>query len=495
MRNSPIAPFVFILATLTLLLAVPVGGDVAAADDRPMLTKVEKKDLPIEVEVSGMFQAEDKERIAVEPEEYSGELIIKQIVDEGTAVEEGDQLLEFELDNLKKAITEAQNEVDDANVKLQKARAELGTLKIDQDVALQRVNKELELARLAVEGEEKTVAYKKEEKETEIRRRENQFRDQQVNFEQLKKLYDSRELHTDTEAILVEREAKRLEEAQFDLKKLYRDFEHFKKYELNVELEKKKLELIEKQGAKKKEELKFSADLAEKEAGVRKAQRELDKTDEKVSDLEKDRDSLKVLAPRSGIVFYGTIGGDDLFSDVVIFSGSNIRQNLRIGGRVRTHETLLTVASMEKLSVEMKVLENDIQHMKEGLSITLRPDAFPDLEIKGQIDKVDQIASRGGFLSSVKEFKVKASYSKTYPQLRAGMNCRVVVHADSVPDAIQVPVLAVFEEEGKYFCYLDEAGKPSKRQVSLGATNGRAVQISEGLRPGDDVYLYDPYRE
>jgi multidrug efflux pump subunit AcrA (membrane-fusion protein) len=79
--------------------------------------------------------------------------------------------------------------------------------------------------------------------------------------------------------------------------------------------------------------------------------------------------------------------------------------------------------------------------------------------------------------------------------LRAGMNCRVTVHADSIPDAVQVPVIAVFQDEGSYYCYLDEGGKPSKRLVKLGATNGRHVQITEGLRPGGQVYLYDPYRE
>ena len=150
---------------------------------------------------------------------------------------------------------------------------------------------------------------------------------------------------------------------------------------------------------------------------------------------------------------------------------------------------------MEKLSVRMRVPENDIQHMKDGLHISIRPDAFPDLVIEGKIDKVDQVASRGGFFSSVQEFKVKASYEGTFPQLRAGMNCRVTVHADSVPDAMQVPVIAVFEDAGNYFCYLHDAGKPAKRQVKLGATNGKAVQITEGLKPDDQVYLYDPFRE
>ncbi|MEW6744295.1 MAG: efflux RND transporter periplasmic adaptor subunit [Planctomycetota bacterium] len=481
-------------ALLPLVALVGLASGAISAEEKQMLATVEKKDLPIEVAVPGMFQAEDKERIAIEPEEYSGDLIIKWIVAEGTAVKKGDSLLEFEVDTLKKAIGKAENEVDDATVELRKAEADLEALKIDQAATLQRILKELELAQLAVEAEQQLTTYKVQEKETEIERRVNSVRDKEVNFEQLKRLYEGRELHTETEAILVEREAKSLEEAKQDLQKLRRDYEHFKKYELYVELEKKKLEVLKQEAEKKKQDVKFAADLGEKEAAVRKAQRGVEEAKEKVAKLQTDLQNLKVPSPRDGIVFYGTIGSEDLFADVVVFTSGSFRQNLRIGGRVKTHETLLTVASMEKLAVEMKVLENDIQHMKEGLQVSIRPDAFPDLQIKGTINTVDQIAKRGGLLSTVQEFQVKASYEGTYPQLRAGMNCRVTVHADSVPEALQVPVIAVFEEEGRHYCYLEDAGKAAKREVKLGATNGKVVQIVEGLRTGDKVYLYDPFR-
>ncbi|MFO0983476.1 MAG: HlyD family efflux transporter periplasmic adaptor subunit [Planctomycetota bacterium] len=484
------------LLTSVSLIAFTRAPDQGSApkDVNAMTATVEKKDLPIEVEVTGSFQAVDKERVALEPDEYSGDLIIKSIVAEGAAVKMGDHLLEFEVESLKKAMTDAEGDVSEAEVKVQKAQADLESLKIDQDVELKRVMKELELAQQAVQGEDETCATKRGEKETEIRRKENSIKDQEVNFEQLKKLYDSRDLHTSTESILVEREQKQLDESKFDFEKMKRDFEHFKKYTLYVDLEKKKLDVLKQEGEKKKQELKFAADLAEKNGAIKKAEREVTKAKEKVEHLQKDLANLRVTSPRDGVVFYGTLGSDDVFEDVVVFGSSGVRQNLRIGGRVRTHETLLTVASMAKLSVEMKVLENDIQHMREGLKITVRPDAFPDLAIAGALEKVDQVASRSGFLSSVQQFKIKAAYEGTYPQLRAGMNCRVTVHADSIPEATQVPVVAVFEEEGKYFCYADEAGKPVKRQVKLGATNGQNVQIVEGVKASETVYLYDPFR-
>ena len=157
-----------------------------------------------------------------------------------------------------------------------------------------------------------------------------------------------------------------------------------------------------------------------------------------VDQLSQDRDNLKIVSPRDGILFYQTIGNDSPLG-VVSFGGS-LRNELRVGGRVKTHSILLTVATMERLSIKMQVLENDIQHMKTGLPITVRPDAFPSLQLAGKLTEVDQIASRTEIFSTTRRFTVKGKCSQTATQLRAGMNCRVTVHADVVPDAVQVPI-------------------------------------------------------
>ncbi|MBU0754197.1 MAG: hypothetical protein KJ645_03605, partial [Planctomycetes bacterium] len=139
-----------------LILLIPFPNQARAQEDS-MMSVAEKKDLPIEVELSGTFQAEDTTRVALEPEEFSGSLIIKTIVDEGISVKEGDLLIEFEVDELEKAITKAENGLDDKKVDLTKAQTELETLRIDQEVTLKRVNKEVELARNDVAGEQEKI--------------------------------------------------------------------------------------------------------------------------------------------------------------------------------------------------------------------------------------------------------------------------------------------------------------------------------------------------
>ena len=147
---------------------------------------------------------------------------------------------------------------------------------------------------------------------------------------------------------------------------------------------------------------------------------------------------------------------------------------------------------MKNLSVKMQVRENDIQYMKTGLPITIRPDAFPAMQLGGTLTKVDQIASRTDVFSNARRFTVRGACEVEGGQLKSGMNCRVVVHADVVPDAIQVPIVSVLEEGGNYYCHVKNEGGYERREVSIGLANDQNVQVTEGLRTGEVVYLYDP---
>ncbi|MEM8678540.1 MAG: HlyD family efflux transporter periplasmic adaptor subunit [Planctomycetota bacterium] len=469
------------------LVSFPLSS--VQAQDEALTAKVVKEDLAIDVELPGVFIAEDKDELAMEPAEYRGDLIVTKILPEGTSVKKGDVLMEFDADKLERALEEAEDKEIDADVEMKKAEAERKAAEIDHATALGQLQKELEIAqkKLAAATEQATLAL--EEKDKEIKDAKDRIKDAEVDFQQLKELYVERELHTATENILIEREERKLENMKKGLDKQLRDLEHFKKFENSEEIEAAELEIAKKQSEIDKKKIEVEAELAEKTAAVSKAQRKLERESRTVTNLKEDRGDLQLISPRDGVLFYQTTGSD-MPMGVVSFGG--MRNELRVGGRVKTHAILLTVATMERLSVKMQVLENDIQHMKEGLNITIRPDAFPSLRIDGQLSKVDHVASRQNFFSEVRRFTVKGDYDGVYPQLRSGMNCRVTVHADSVPDAVQVPVVAVIEEGGDHYCYVQNGSKPRKQKVKIGMANEDSVQILEGLKPNEVVYLVAP---
>ncbi len=478
--------------TLIILLLVPLLAQptaVRAQGDQDLTAKVSKGDLRIEVEVMGSFVADDKDEIAMEPSKYRGDLIVTKILPEGVPVKKDDVLMEFDTDKLDEALEEAQNEVTDANVELQKAKAERDSAQIDSESNLAQLQKELEFAQrevaAAVEKQELELA----EKEKGISDEERSLADAQVNFKQLIELYEERELHTATENILIEREKQKLVDQERKIATLRKELEFFMKFEKTKTQQEKQLEVQKKQAEIKKESITLEAAVAEKQSVVDKAQRKVDAAQRKADGLKKDREQLRVVSPRDGILFYKTTGSND--SPIINFGQSN-QDELKVGGRVKTHGILLTVATMDNLSVKMQVKEDDIQHMKKGLPITVRPDAFPSLRLKGKLTKVDQIASRTDVFSNARRFTVRGKCTDKAVQLRAGMNCKVVVHSDVVPDAIQVPIVAVIEESGRYYCNVKKGSTHEKREVKIGLSNEEHVQITEGLRTGEVVYLNDP---
>lgn len=492
MQLSRVALLASVALLATNTATVPAATSVDRGElDASLTARVKQEVLPIQVELAGVFVSENKDEIRMEPKEYRGDLIVTMLREEGESVLEGDVLMEFDESSLTRALEEAQNEGTDAEVELTKAQSDQDAFEIERTSSLRRLAREVALAELALEAARDKALTEQKKKERSIRDAEERLADGEVDYQQLIELYEERELHTATENILIDREKRKVRDMKRSLEDTRNDVAHWEKFEKNKDVDEKELDLAKKQAELSKTEIQYRGDLAEKDAAVAKAQRNLDKATKKVNELEQDSQSLQVVSPRDGVVFYGTTG-HDMPAGVIFMGGRN--NEMRVGGRVRTHDVLMTIAAMENLAIKMRVLENDIQHMKAGLPISVHPDAFPNLKLSGRLTQVDQVASREGFFSEVREFTVKGSYEGVFPQLRSGMNCRVTVLADSVPDAVQVPVVAVFEDAGDHYCFVKDGQSARKQKVELGATNGTRVQITSGLRPDEVVYLYDPNR-
>lgn len=77
----------------------------------------------------------------------------------------------------------------------------------------------------------------------------------------------------------------------------------------------------------------------------------------------------------------------------------------------------------------------------------------------------------------------------------AGSYVEVFLLGEPMQNVLTVPVSALIEEQGLYFVYiqLDEEGY-KKQEVTLGANNGKEVQILSGIKPGDRVVTSGAYQ-
>jgi multidrug efflux pump subunit AcrA (membrane-fusion protein) len=160
------------------------------------------------------------------------------------------------------------------------------------------------------------------------------------------------------------------------------------------------------------------------------------------------------------------------------------------GSMVREQQTIILLPDPTKMQVKAKVNESRVTLLEEGMPVRIQVGAVEN-ELLGQVIKVNKYAEPGSFFSStVKEY---ATYIKIFdppPTIRTGMTAEVRVFVKQLPDALRIPVHAIYETKGHYFV-LKEKGEDAWEtvEVKVGATNESFVTIDEGLSEKDQVVL------
>ncbi|HPO31339.1 MAG TPA: hypothetical protein PKX28_08855 [Candidatus Hydrogenedentes bacterium] len=80
----------------------------------------------------------------------------------------------------------------------------------------------------------------------------------------------------------------------------------------------------------------------------------------------------------------------------------------------------------------------------------------------------------------------------SYSWLRPGMTASAEIITRRLEDVTQVPLQAVYLEDGQTVCYVKQLTGYAKRPVKTGAFSSALVEILEGLQPGEQVLLEAP---
>lgn len=77
--------------------------------------------------------------------------------------------------------------------------------------------------------------------------------------------------------------------------------------------------------------------------------------------------------------------------------------------------------------------------------------------------------------------------------LMPGMACSVQFVPYAKKDALAIPAASIHEEDDQYFVdVMSPNGRPEKRQVTPGRTDGEHTEILDGLRDGDEICVDRP---
>ncbi|HEX5444732.1 MAG TPA: efflux RND transporter periplasmic adaptor subunit [Pirellulales bacterium] len=201
---------------------------------------------------------------------------------------------------------------------------------------------------------------------------------------------------------------------------------------------------------------------------------------DKLAQLESQLVKCTIKAPIDGQVVYAEIqrwrsNGDDA---------------IRAGTRVREQQVIIRLPDPQKMQVKARISEARVDRVKAGMKVKIELDALPGLELHGQVKKVNPYPSDDNWFSSnVKEYATFIEISDPPNALRPGMSAHVAIRVETQPKAVQVPVQAVVEREGKFYCLVRERAKLAAREVLIGSSNEKFLVIRDGVTEGQEVVM------
>ena len=135
-----------------------------------------------------------------------------------------------------------------------------------------------------------------------------------------------------------------------------------------------------------------------------------------------------------------------------------------------------------------------MQRVAVGQRVKVSIDAFPDQELTGTVIKVAVVAdSANAFMNpDLKVYPTTIKIDGTHDWLRPGMSSEIEILVQSLGDVIYVPVQAVTYWDDKRVVYVANGGSPQRREVEIGAFSKSYIEITSGLREGEEVLLLPP---
>lgn len=165
---------------------------------------------------------------------------------------------------------------------------------------------------------------------------------------------------------------------------------------------------------------------------------------------------------------------------------------LAAGQPVRTGQRLLTVTDVSALSLAAQVDETDVLLVRRGVRASVELDAVPDASYPATVETIDPVpvmSSRGAvtYVVRLELGRGTRSDGTVAPEPRPGMSAVVGLRVRTVRNAVAVPASAVLRVGDRDAVWVVTAGVAQRRLVRLGAQGDSAVEVVEGLRPGQRI--------
>ena len=463
------------LVLLLLLFAALAGCNSSGNEaDNQVLSEVRKRDFSIELHIIGVLDAAKSHMISSGIEGANGTIIY--LIDDGERVEKGTPLVRFDRALFEKEVAELESQVKSygAAVKaaeqvvafeINQVRREIISAKYGESVA------GLDLKRLQEgDGPLKLSSLQEEQQKVIIELKRYQSFLQELESFKEKGFDNPSEVSSTKEKVAAYTR---------ELASVTKRYETYEKHVLPALLESGRAKVQNtallsqqtEQGGKYKV-AKVNASLLQVKGILQTKKSALAKARYKLAQTE-------IKAPFAGIVIhYNTFRNGE-------------KRKPREGDSVFMNQPILYLPDVSKMMIKTQAREVDLHKIMLGQQGSIVVDAYPDARLTGELTFIGSLATAEDSRKSFeKYFQVLFKVNEEDNRLRPGMTCRISIQVESLTDAVSVPVQAVFIDDQERFCYVKNTlGGFERRSVTTGRQNIEYVEIVGGLDTGEQVSM------
>jgi len=205
-----------------------------------------------------------------------------------------------------------------------------------------------------------------------------------------------------------------------------------------------------------------------------KAQQDIDITNERLAKME-------MHAPSAGVVVY-----------LNNYSQGWINAKpFKVGDQVWGGSGIAELPDLATLAIKGKLEEIDRGRIAVGQDVRITVDPFPEKTYDGKLSAISPLVEQSFDWPPTRNFKATGSFDQRDSRLRPGMNGRLDITIERIPDAVSIPAAALFTHLGRPTVYVEDASGWKAREVQVIARNPDEVAI-EGIAGGTKIALAEP---
>jgi len=418
---------------------------------------------------------------------------IKWLIDNGTEVKKGEEVIVLDDSGLQEQLKTQNIDTDNAKAEYVKADEQYRIDKIQAQSDIEKALNARDLAKLDLEK------YKEGDFPQALKDVEGRIETSRSDLEDWKDraAWSARMAKKGLMSkVQADADASRRDASQIALAKVEEEKRVLVDFTYKRTVQNLTANLAEAERTMEKTKIQSDSTLASDEAARKSKQSVYDQQAAKKKEYEAEILKCVVKAPQDGLVVYyvpaQVKGGGAGAIQAIIAQGEPVREG----------QKMMLIPDLSNMLVNVRVPEAMVSYLHNEPNskdpstwqkAQIKVDAVHNRVLTGHVKAIDTVASQADFFASdVKVYKTMVSIDQQVEGLKPDMSAEVTIYADESPNKILVvpiqAVLGTISSGASRKCYVvGKDGQPKLRDIVVGMSNEREVEVKSGLEEGERV--------